>query len=301
VCEDLLMEPTNPDRVMFPDPGYTKADLVGYYAAAADRMLPWLSGRPLTLERHPNGVGTKGFMQKNASPHFSDHIERVEVPKSDGTVNHPVVRDAEGLTELANQGTIAFHVWTAASPDLKHPTHLVLDLDPEEGDVDACRHVARTAREVLDGFELEGGLVASGKKGFHIWVPIADLSYEDTATAARAIAGIVAAANPDLATTEFLKKNRGGRVFVDWLRNRWAQSIVCPWSLRVTPTATVATPLEWNELESSAPDDWNLRTALDRPVPAQPGPQSVDVAGITDAARDAGVDLDADFDRFGRT
>ena len=295
------MDPTNPDKVMFPEPGYTKADLVGYYAVVADRMVPWLAGRPLTLERHPNGVGAKGFLQKNASSHFSDRIERVEVPKSDGTVNHPVVRDAEGLTELANQGTIAFHVWTAASPDLDHPTHLVLDLDPEEGDIEACREVARAARDVLDGFELEGGLVASGKKGFHIWVPVTRLSYDDAGATARAIAGIVATRIPDLATTEFLKKKRGGRVFVDWLRNRWAQSIVCPWSVRVTPTATVATPLEWDELAAAAPDDWNLRTAPDRPIPASPEPRSVDAAGIVDAARSVGVDVDADFDRFGRS
>ncbi|MEX1004121.1 MAG: non-homologous end-joining DNA ligase [Acidimicrobiia bacterium] len=294
------MEPTNPDKVMFPDPGYSKADLVGYYAAVAERMLAWLEGRPLTLERHPNGVGAKGFMQKNASSHFSEHIERVEVPKSDGTVNHPVIRDAEGLTELANQGTIAFHVWTAASPDLEHPTHVVLDLDPEEGDVAACREVARTAREVLEGFELAGGLVASGKKGFHIWVPVAGLTYDEAAATARAMAGLVAARVPDVATTEFLKKNRGGRVFVDWLRNRWAQSIVCPWSVRVTPSATVAMPLEWDELESSVPDGWNLRTAIDRPVLPQPEPHSVDASKVVDAARDAGVDMDADFDRFGR-
>lgn len=295
------MEPTNPDKVMFPEPGFTKADLVGYYAAVADRMVPWLAGRPLTLERYPDGVGAKGFMQKNAASHFSDHIERVEVPKSDGTVNHPVIRDAEGLTELANQGTIAFHVWTAASPDLDHPTHVVLDLDPEEGDVEACREVARTAREVLDAFGLEGGLVASGKKGFHIWVAVADLTYEEAAATSRGIAGIMAARVPEFATTEFLKKNRGGRVFVDWLRNRWAQSIVCPWSVRVTPSATVATPVAWDDLASSSPDDWNLRTALGRPALAEGVPQRVDTGRVVEAARSAGVDMDSDFDRFGRS
>ena len=295
------MEATNPNKVMFPEPGYTKADLVGYYTAVADRMLPWLAGRPLTLERHPNGVGAKGFMQKNASSHFSDHIERVEVPKSDGTVNHPVVIDTEGLTELANQGTIAFHVWTAAVPDLEHPTHVVLDLDPEEGELEECREVARCARAVLAEFDMAGDLVTSGKKGFHIWVPADGLSYDDAATVARALAGIVAARVPELATTEFLKKNRGGRVFVDWLRNRWAQSIVCPWSLRVTPTATVAMPLEWDELDSSAPDDWDLRTAPDRPVPTPSERRSVAAAEIVDSARAVGIDLDSDFDRFGRT
>lgn len=274
------MEATNPDKVMFPDPGYTKADLVSYYTQVAERMLPWVEGRPLTLERHPNGVAKKGFMQKNASSHFSDHIERVEVPKADGTVTHPVLTDAEGLTELANQGTISFHVWTARWPDLDKPTDLVLDLDPEAGEVQAVRDTALLAREVLARFDLEGTLVASGKKGFHIWVPVEGLDYEGAGATSQALAGLIAAERPDLATVEFLKKNREGRVFVDWLRNRRAQSIVCPWSLRVTPTATVATPLAWDELADADPASWDIRTALERPPTGPPAPQSIDATAI---------------------
>jgi bifunctional non-homologous end joining protein LigD len=295
------VEITNPDKVLFPEPGYTKADLVGYYEQVADRILPWLAGRPLTLERHPNGVSEKGFMQKNASSHFSDHIERVTVPKSDGTVTHPVVRDVEGLTELANQGTISFHVWTAAMPDLDHPTHLVLDLDPEVGDVDSVRLVASEAREMLGRFGLDGVLVASGKKGFHIWVAVEGSDYEEVGSASRAIAGLVASALPDHATVEFLKKNRRGRVFVDWLRNRRAQSIVSPWSVRVTPTATVAVPLEWSELDTTSPGDWDMSTVVERSAMTPGGPVRLDLDAIADAAREAGVDLDSDFDRFGRS
>lgn len=294
------MEVSNPDKVMFPDPGHTKADLVGYYAAIAERMLPWLRDRPLTLERYPNGVAAKGFMQKNASSHFSDHIGRVKVAKSDGTVTHPVVTDAEGLVELANQGTITFHVWTAAVPHLDHPTHLVIDLDPEAGDVEAVREVARLARGVLQRFELDGSLVASGKKGFHIWVPVVSVDYDGAAFASRAIAGLIAAGHPELATVEFGKKNRQGRVFIDWLRNRRAQSIVSPWSVRVSANATVATPLDWDELAGASPGGWNLETAILRDaVPALPS-MSLDVDAIGAAARDAGADLDSEFDRFGR-
>jgi bifunctional non-homologous end joining protein LigD len=295
------VEITNPDKVMFPERDYTKSHVVDFYEQVADRMLPWLDGRPLTLERHPNGVGEKGFMQKNASSHFSDHIERVTVPKSDGTVTHPVVADVEGLTELANQGTISFHVWTAATPDLDHPTHLVLDLDPEAGDVDSVRLVAERARVVLARFDLEGLLVASGKKGFHIWVASEGSDYEEVGSASRAIAGLIAVENPDHATVEFLKKKRRGRVFVDWLRNRRAQSIVCPWSLRVTPTATVAMPLEWDELDATSPDAWDLSTAVERRAVTPPDPVRLDLDAIAGAAREAGVDLDAEFDRFGRS
>ncbi|MDX1447657.1 MAG: non-homologous end-joining DNA ligase [Acidimicrobiia bacterium] len=294
------MEISNPDKVMFPGPGFTKADLVGYYAEAAERMLPWLDGRPLTLERYPNGVGEKGFYQKHASSHFSERIERVEVPKSDGTVVHAVVRDAEGLVELANQGTITFHVWTAAAPDLDRPTHVVLDLDPEQGDVSSVRSVAGAVGDLLNEFDLVGRPVVSGKKGFHVWVPVADLDYEAAAATARALAGLTAVRYPDLATVEFLKKNREGRVFVDWLRNRRAQSIVSPWSVRTTDHASVALPVDWDEISEVRPDEWSIDSALDRPSFEPPANGSVDVDRIVSAARDEGVDMDSDFDRFGR-
>lgn len=285
---------------MFPGPGFTKADLVGHYESVADRMLPWIADRPLTLERYPNGVGEKGFMQKNASSHFSDHIGRVEVPKSDGTTTHPLVTDAEGLTELANQGTIAFHVWTARVPDLDDPTHLVLDLDPEAGRVDQARETAVVSREVMAEHGLEAGLVVSGKKGYHLWSPVAGVSYGRAIRVARAIAGIVAARRPDLATTEFLKKDRAGRVFVDWLRNGRAQTIVCPWSLRVTESASVAVPIAWAELGETNPDRWHLGEVHDRENIDQPDPGEVDVEAIIDSARSVGVDPDAEIDRFGR-
>jgi bifunctional non-homologous end joining protein LigD len=293
------MEVTNPDKVMFPEPGHTKTEVVEYYATIADRMLAWLAHRPLTMERHPDGVAAKGFMQKNASAHFSERIVRVEVPKEGGVVTHPVVVDADGLVELANQAVIAFHVGTAVLGDLDHPTHLVIDLDPEEGDVDGVRHVARITRDVLERFDLDATLVTSGKKGFHLWFPIEPADHDDVGVAARALAGLVAAHAPEKATTEFLKRNRHGRVFVDWLRNRRSQTIVCPWSLRVTAAAAVATPIEWEELDDVRPDSFTLTSAPSRAQIAGPEPARLPVERIVDAARRAGVDLDSEFDRFG--
>lgn len=294
------MEVSNPDKVMFPEPGFIKSDLVGYYESVAERMLPWIDGRPLTLERHPNGVAEKGFYQKHASSHFSDRIERVEVPKSDGTVTHAVVRNAEGLAELANQGTISFHVWTAAAPDLEHPTHVVLDLDPEAGDLASVRRVALIVRDLLDEFGLVGRPVVSGKKGFHVWVPVSGLDYDAAGSVSRALAGLIATRHPDTATVEFLKRKRQGRVFVDWLRNRWAQSIVCPWSIRVTASATVAVPIDWGEVSSVRPDKWDLRTALDRSDLGPPANGALDADRVVATAREEGVELDEEFDRFGR-
>ena len=223
------MDVSNPDKIMFPDTGTTKGELVAYYERVGPLMLPWVSGRPLTLERYPNGTGEKGFLQKNASKHFPASIQRVEVPKNDGTVTHPVIDAVDDLTYLANQGTITFHVWTSKLPDLDAPDHVVLDLDPSDEDLGKTRAVAVASREVMESFGLEPVLVGSGSWGFHLWAAIEPgHDFAAVGGAAWCLAALVAAGHPDLATVEFLKKERGERVFVDWLRNRWASRSPAP-------------------------------------------------------------------------
>lgn len=297
-----LVEVSNPDKVMYPADGYTKADVVGYYQKVAEAMVPHLEGRPLTLQRYPSGIHGDGFMQKNASSHFPDTIERVEVPKEGGTTNHPLIDSAEDLMYLANQGTITFHIWTSRLPHLERPDRLVLDLDPPEGG-EAPRNTARVARSVMEEVGLDSGLMTTGSSGFHVVAPIRpDLDFAAVGHLSRLLAGVVAARIPQEATTEFLKKNRKGRVFVDWLRNRWAQSAVCPWSLRPLDGAPVAMPLVWDELEEAEPQGWNLATAPDRidAVGTWPEPVEVDPEAIEALATEHEVAIDEPFDRFGR-
>lgn len=303
------MEASNPDKVMFPDPGHTKADVVGYYNAVAERMVPMLVDRPLTLHRFPNGIGSKGFMQKNVAKHFPESIGRFEVPKQEGgTTVYPVVTQAEHIPWLANQGTITFHIWTSRIPD-RPPDWMVLDLDPSAGSGAADVHeVAVLVGEVLREFDLSSHPVVTGSKGFHLWIRLEDdddpVSAGDVALANRALAGLVALRRPDIATTEFLKKDRKGRVFVDWLRANRGATVVAPFSLRATATASVAVPVEWNEVPDVAPDRWTLSDVDDigtRPnLPDRAEPQRLPVDDIVAAARKAGVDLDTPFDRFGR-
>lgn len=296
-----MVEISNPDKVMFPDTGTTKAELVAHYDQVAEVMLPWVEGRPLTLERYPNGTGAKGFLQKNASKHFPASIQRVEVPKNDGTVTHPVVDEAEDLAYLANQGTITFHVWTSRLPKLEDPDVLVLDLDPSDEDLDKTREVAEVSREVMTSFGLAPVLVASGSRGFHLWAALEPgHDYEEAGMAAWCLAALVVARIPDTATTEFLKKERGSRVFVDWLRNRWAQSIACPYSVRSRTSPSVVTPLRWDELRDAVPAGWDLEAIVERlaeppPMPVTT-PLQVDV--IVAAAAEAGIDPDRVVDRF---
>ena len=294
------MEVTKPDKVLFPRIGLTKAELVDHYVRMWPRMAPFVADSPLTLERYPNGIGSKGFRQKNASAHFPSEVARIEVPKRGGTTVHPAVSSVDGIAYLANQGTITFHPWTAGLPDLDRPRFLVLDLDPTEGDLPGVREVAHASRAVLDRFALEALPVASGSRGYHLWVPIVpDHDYESVGRCARALAGLVCL-ETEAATIEFIKERRSGRVFVDWLRNRWGQSIAAPLTVRVRPNAPVATPLHWEEIDRTDPDGWAVRSLGDRPSVGLPDPMRLRVEDIEDVATGAGVELDEPFDRFGR-
>jgi bifunctional non-homologous end joining protein LigD len=294
---------SNADKTIFPAIGATKQDLVDHYEAVAPVMVPWLEGRPLTLERYPNGVDQKGFLQKNASRHFPQSIERIEVPKNDGTVNHPMVGTPEDLVYLANQGTVTFHIWTSHFRDLDHPDHLVLDLDPSNEDLGRVREAVETSRAILDGFGMSALLVASGSRGFHLWTPIVpNHHHRQVARAGWCLAALIAEAAPRVATVEFLKRDRGDRVFIDWLRNYPGASIAAPYSLRPLPSAPVATPLRWQELDEAKPAGVTIRSIRNRILdpPELPSPIELDVDAIVTAADGQGIDPNQTVDRFGR-
>lgn len=298
------MQVSNPDRIVFPDTGYTKGDVVAHYERVALAMVPYVARRPLTLQRFPKGLSGAGFMQKNTPAHYPDTVERYEVATRDGGVTtYGIISDPQLLAYLANQGTITFHVWTSRQPHLDEPDVMIIDLDPEEGDVAKVRDLAEATRELLDSFGNMSFPVATGSKGYHVWAPLAPgHSYEDVSRCSRAIGGMLEIYNPDLATTEFLKKERGGRVFVDWLRNQPAAAVVAPYSLRPRPNAPVAVPIDWQELATTDPDAWTIETIADRlgSLPAQVDRSQLDVEGITGEAKSLGVDLVSHFDRFGR-
>src|SRR5205085_10141445 len=163
---------THPEKVLFPDDGITKGDLAAYYEAIAPLMLPHLRGRPVTMERYPAGIGRQGFWQKDVSKGFPDWLERVEVPKKDGVVHHPVITDVRSLLWTANQNTITHHVWSSRVPDLKHPDVCVFDLDPSSDNVESVRAAAIGLRDLLEQLTLPSWLKTTGSKGFHIVVPL---------------------------------------------------------------------------------------------------------------------------------
>ena len=195
-------------------------------------------------------------------------------------------------------------MWTSTATKPTQLDYLVIDLDPEEGDAARARRVTRFVGELLTSRGVESIPVATGSKGYHVWVPLAPgHDWSEVERTGRAIAGIIAQRAPDQATTEFLKENRAGRVFIDWLRNRPGATVVVPYSLRPRTSAPVAVPITWEELETTPPNRWTISDAAQRltdPVPL-PSPQQLPVEEICLEAETAEVDLDAQFDRFGRS
>jgi len=267
---ERAVEITHPDRVVFPDDGITKGELVAYYQQVAAAMLPLVRGRPVTLQRFPNGIGKAGFYQKQVSASTPDWIERVTVPKMEGgTVTHLVLRHPEDLAWIANQGTVAPHVWCSRVGSLEQPDLVVWDLDPAtaEGDLPAVLRTARQLRELLDELDLPAYVKTTGSRGLHVCVPLCSSASTAEAEAfAYDTARVLAARDPDRLTTEWLLEDRGGRLLLDTARNKWAQMIVAPYGVRALPGAPVSTPLAWKELEEPGfnPRRHTLRTVPER-------------------------------------
>ena len=244
---------THPDKVMFPADGITKGQLAAYYEAIAPVMLPHLRGRPLTMERYPAGIGAKGFWQKDVSRGFPSWLQRVEVPKKDGVVHHPIVTDLRSLLWVANQNTITHHVWTSRAADLNHPDVCVFDLDPSDDNVADVRAAAIGMRDLLAELGVPSWVKTTGSKGFHIVVP---LDGKTTMGAAARFAGAVGSffisLAPDRLTDEFSKIDRHGRIYVDTGRNGYHSTFAAAYTVRARPGAPVSAPCTWEEIESGA-------------------------------------------------
>lgn len=307
-----MVQVSNADRVVFPDVGKTKGDVVSYYERIAPRMLTHVVGRPLSIKRYPKGLAGAGFFQKNVPKHYPPSIVRFEVPRharrndERTTTVYPLISEAEHLAYLANQGAIEMHVPTAKAADLRRPDRLVVDLDPPAGKVDLARKAARITRDAFAAHGLESVPVATGSKGYHVVAPIApSVGFDVVADTMQKLGAVLAHDHPDDLTIVFRVALRGGRVFVDWLRNNPIASIVAPYSLRARAKAPVATPLAWDELDTTAPDAFTLADVdrlLDRPdaladLVKTPGDATKLVAGVDAAFAERGLVFET-FDRF---
>jgi len=263
----LLPAITHPDKVLFPADGITKGELAAYYDAVAPLMLPHLRGRPVTMERFPSGIGAKGFMQKDVSKGFPPWLERVEVPKKGGSVRHPLVGDRRSLLWIANQNCITPHVWPSRVPELFHPDVCVFDLDPAEDEPDVLRAAVLAVRDLLDELGLRSWVKTSGSKGFHVVVPLdGALGFDEVAAFAHLAGRTLVQRDPLHLTQEFMKADRGRRIYVDTGRNGYSATFAAAYAVRPKPGAPLSAPCTWEEVERGAigPRTIGLRTIAAR-------------------------------------
>src|SRR5918995_428072 len=253
---------THPEKVLFPDDGITKGDLAAYHALVAPLMLPHLTGRPVTMERYPAGIGKQGFWQKSVEKGFPSWLERVDVPKKDGVVHHPIVTDERSLMWIVNQNTITQHVWTSRVPNLYHPDICVFDLDPATDDPAPVRAAAIGLRDLLAELGLPSWVKTSGSKGYHIVVPVDGKStMEEVERFAHHVGRLFVSHAPDHLTQEFNKVDRKGRIYVDTGRNGYSATFAAAYTVRAKPGAPVSAPCTWEEVERGdvSPDTFTLR------------------------------------------
>lgn len=238
------------EKELFPRDGITKADLTEYYRRVAPRMLPELRGRPLMLERMPDGIDGDRFYQKEVSDYFPDWIHRASVAKEDGEVTHVTCEDTASLVYLAGQACITPHRWLSRADRPRRPDRLVFDLDPPAHDFEPVRRAAHQLHELLVELDLHSGLMTTGSRGLHVVVPLNRRDdVDDVLAFARSVADTLAARYRQELTTEFRKNARKGRLYLDVGRNGYAQTAVAPFAVRTRPGAPIAVPLSWDELD----------------------------------------------------
>ena len=261
----IQVDLSHTDKVLFPDDKITKGDLIEYYAQVTDWMLPYLRERPAAMARYPEGITGQRIFQKNVPDYFPGWITRAEVKKQGGVLHHVICDKPATVVYLANQACIELHVFLSRLERLDWPDQLVFDLDPPDADhFGDVRLAALRLRELLaDELGLTSFVKTTGGKGLHVHVPLrADSDFDAVRGFARQVGGLLVTRMPDVVTIEQRKDKRGHRLYVDVMRNAYAQTVVAPYVVRARPGAAVAVPLAWEELADSTlePGRFTLRT-----------------------------------------
>jgi len=268
-----LLPISHPEKVLFPDCGVTKGELCRYYEQLASVMLPHLSGRPITLERFPAGIGQKGFIQKDVAKGFPEWLSRVEVrgrarrDGADSAVHYALAREARDLLWMANQNAVTLHVWASRVPALDTPDCCVFDLDPTRENAPELARAALAVRDLLGELGLSTFVKTSGSKGFHIFVALdGRASFESTWRFGLGVGALLVRRLPGIFTQEFIKADRAGRIFIDTGRNARGATFAAAYTVRAKPGAPVSTPCSWTEVESGSvtPQTFTLRTIPER-------------------------------------
>ncbi|MEW6545841.1 MAG: non-homologous end-joining DNA ligase [Bacillota bacterium] len=257
---------TNLDKLLWPEDGIRKADLIDYYLKVADVLLPHLRGRPLTLTRYPDGITGGSFYQKDRPEHAPEWIRTYPYRGEGHVIRFVLAEERATLAWLGNQACLEIHPapWQVSHPDL--PDRLVIDLDPAPpATFEDVRRAAVMVRTLLEQLGVRGFPKTSGATGIHVFIPLVpDAGPEEVTRVAETLARVLRAARPDLITLERAVRNRTGKVYVDYLQNARGKTMVAPYSPRALPGAPVSAPFAWDELEHVLPREFTIRTLPDR-------------------------------------
>jgi len=256
------------DKILFAPSKISKGDLINYYLKIAPYLIPYAKDHPLTMVRYPEGIKGEGFYQKDAPDYFPKWIKRIEVKKKDEGITHYVVcNNAATLVYLANQNCITPHLWLSKVDALDYPDRMIFDIDPSTKDFTLVRQTAWLVRETLEYLGLGCFVMTTGSNGLHVVVPLnRRASFEQVRNFAHSLAEYLAAEFPEMITIELSKKKRGKKVFLDYLRNGFGATAVCPYAVRPKPGAPVATPLAWDELKDKklTSQEYNIKNIFKR-------------------------------------
>jgi bifunctional non-homologous end joining protein LigD len=264
---------TNLDKVLFTgrdgEPDLTKRDLLRYLVTVAPILVPYLEGRGLTVQRYPNGIGQKGFWQKDLPTHAPDWVRRWTYHhREEGPKDYPVVDGAATLAWLGQEAAMELHPWTSRTDAPDRPSYALIDVDPgPDTSWEELLVLARLYRAALEHLGVRGHPKVTGKRGIQVWIGIRrGPTFEDTRGWVEALSRAVGASVPDLVSWEWTKRARKGKARLDYTQNAINRTLVAPYSPRPAPGAPVSMPISWDELDDPElrPDGWTIRTALDR-------------------------------------
>ena len=260
-------ELSNPDKVMFPEDGITKSDMVEYYQRIAPSMLPYLEKRAIVMHRFPDGIYGERFYHKEVPEYFPTWIKRITLPKEDGVVDYVVADSAADLAYLAGQACITPHSWLSRFDKPNNPDLLIFDLDPSDEVFEIVRQTALNLRGILLDLELSPFIKTTGSRGLHVVCPLdRSTDFDESRKFARDVAELMATRDPSNLTIEARKEKRGSRLLVDYLRNGYGATAVAPYALRARRGAPVAVPITWEELKDPKlnSQSFNIRNVFRR-------------------------------------
>jgi bifunctional non-homologous end joining protein LigD len=246
---------SNLDKVFYPSTGFTKADVIDYYIAVSEVLLPHLKDRPISLKRYPEGVEGFFFYEKQCPSYRPDWVDttRVSSRRREGFIDYCVMNDLPALVWAANLADLELHTFLHRAPKLEHPDFMAFDLDPgPPADLTDCCEVALLLKKFFDRLELESFAKTSGSKGLQVYVPLnSRTTYDKPKAFARSLAEALEVAHPELVVSKMQKNLRHGKVLVDWSQNDEHKTTVCVYSLRAKERPTVSTPVTWKEVEEA--------------------------------------------------